>query len=128
MLQKQETQAVGAVLGSEMHFAASSSDASEDALSPSFRQDFDDLRILRTHWGIDDLTSLRRLGEDAAGIISDMVFRRCVEHLCRRPRLVAKLLAEIAAERSIRVEVEDKLWRYCGLSGEALEATGGDRF
>jgi len=38
MLQKHETQAVRAVLGSEKHFAACSSDASEDALTPSGRQ------------------------------------------------------------------------------------------
>jgi hypothetical protein len=67
-------------------------------------------------------------GEAAAGMVGDLAFRRRVQSLCQRPRLVAELLAEIAAERGIRVEVEGKLLRYSSLSDEALSATGGDRF
>ena len=128
MLQKHETQAVGAVLGSEMHFAAGSSDASEDDTCKLFGQGLDDpLRILRTHWG-DDVPSPFQQNGVAAEIVSDFTFRRKVAALCHRPRLVAELLAEIAAERNLRSEVEDKLERFCGLTDEDLSATGGDRF
>ncbi len=49
-----ETPAVGAVRGSEMHIAAASGDASEDALALDDRQGLagDPLRILRLHWGL----------------------------------------------------------------------------
>jgi hypothetical protein len=67
-------------------------------------------------------------GQAAAVMVGDLAFRRRVQNLCRRPRLVAELLAEIAAERSIRLEVELKLARYCDLSEAALVMTGGDRF
>jgi hypothetical protein len=127
--QTDETPAVGAVPGSEMHIAASSGDTSENVLPLRTGQEppGDPLQILRTHWGDDVPTSFRPIGEVAVGIVGDLVFRRCVEDLCHHPRLVAELLAEIAAERSIRLEVETKLARYCGLATEALATTGGDR-
>jgi hypothetical protein len=54
MCQLQETPAVGAVRGSEIHIAAASGDASENAPTSRHRQDRDDgLRILRLHWGLD---------------------------------------------------------------------------
>jgi hypothetical protein len=64
----------------------------------------------------------------AAGIVSDLTFRRQVERLCRHPRLIAEIFAEIAAEQDIAHEVEAKLSRYNDLSDEALAVTGGDRF
>jgi hypothetical protein len=63
-----------------------------------------------------------------AVIVADPVFRRQVEQLCRHPRLMAELVAEIAAEQNICAEIETKLTRYCGLNPEALHLTGGDRF
>ena len=70
MLQKHETQAVRAVLGSEMHVAAGSSDASANALPLRSGQEVggDPLRILRTHWGDDVPSPFRQIGGIAAGI------------------------------------------------------------
>jgi hypothetical protein len=70
----------------------------------------------------------RNMGAVAAVIVSDLIFRRQAEQLCHYPRLMAELLAEIAAEQNIRIEIEVKLARYSGLTDEALAATGGDRF
>ena len=129
--QTDETPALGAFPGSEMHIAASSGDSSENALSllrSGQEVGCDPLRILRAHWGDDVPPSFRPIGEVAAGIVGDLVFRRCIEDLCRHPRLVPELLlAEIAADRSIGLEVETKLSRYCGLATEALATAGGDR-
>lgn len=57
-----ETPAVGAVRGSEMHIAAASGDASEDALALDDRQGLasDPLRIIRLHWGLCPLELGRR--------------------------------------------------------------------
>ena len=70
----------------------------------------------------------RNMGAVAAVIVSDLTFRRQVERLCPHPRFMAELLAEIAAEQNILVEIEAKLARHSGLTDEALAATGGDRF
>ena len=67
-------------------------------------------------------------GAAAAEIVADLTFRRQVETLCARRRLMAELLAEIAAERSIRFEVEAKLDRYSSLPSLAIEATGAGSF
>ena len=49
-----ETPVVGTIRGSEMHIAAASGDASENALALDDRQGLagDPLRILRLRWGI----------------------------------------------------------------------------
>ena len=54
--------AVGAVRGSEMHIAAASGDAPEDALALDDRQGLagDPLRIIRLHWGLSPADSARR--------------------------------------------------------------------
>lgn len=70
----------------------------------------------------------RGYGAAAAEIGADLIFRRQVEMLCAHPRLMAELLAEIAAERSIRFEVEAKLDRYSSLPSLAIEATGAGSF
>jgi hypothetical protein len=67
-------------------------------------------------------------GAAAAEIGADLIFRRQVETLCAHPRLMAELLAEIAAERSIRTEVEAKLDRFTILPPLAIEATGAGLF
>ena len=59
--------------------------------------------------------------------LTDVAFRRQVERLCRHPRLVVELLAELGAERLTRTDIESKLERYAALSDEALAATGGDQ-
>jgi hypothetical protein len=70
----------------------------------------------------------RSMGAISAELVADLVFRRRVIALCRRPRLMTELLAEIAAEQNIRIEIEAKLGRYCGLPAEALASSGADRF
>jgi hypothetical protein len=67
-------------------------------------------------------------GAAAAEIVADLIFRRQVETLCAHPRLMAELLAEIAAERSIRFEVEAKLNRFVSLPPLVMEATGAGLF
>ena len=56
-----------------------------------------------------------RHGVEAAESVADLNLRRRVEFLCRHPGLVADLLSELAAERSICLEVERKLARYCSI-------------
>ena len=68
------------------------------------------------------------IGPMAAAISADPIFRRRVESLCRLPRLIAELLAELAAEHGLRSAVSRKLERYCGLPANVLTVTGGDRF
>ena len=71
----------------------------------------------------------KTIGEAAAEVISDLKFRRQVEHLHRLgPRAVGELLAEIGVERSIRTVVDRKLQRYSELEPETLQAAGGDGF
>ena len=62
MVQIGETPAARAVRGSEMHIAAASGDATEDALALDDRQGLagDPLRILRLHWGLRPLELGRR--------------------------------------------------------------------
>ena len=69
------------------------------------------------------------VGRVAAEIVAGLKFRRRVERLhALGPRVLAELLAEIGAERSIQTIVDLKLDRYAGLNPEAIEAAGGDAF
>ena len=71
----------------------------------------------------------RSAGAVAAEIVADLRFRRAVERLYRKgPRVIAELLAELGAERSITTIIENKLDRFGQIDDEALRATGGDRF
>ncbi len=73
--------------------------------------------------------SLHPIGRIAAEIVSDMRFRREVKRLHRLgPRVLAELLAEIAAERGIWILVERKIDKYAEMEPEALKAAGGDAF
>ena len=73
--------------------------------------------------------SLHPIGRIATEIVSDMRFRREVKRLHRLgPRVLAELLAELAAERNIRVLVERKIDKYTELDPEVLEAAGGAGF
>ena len=71
----------------------------------------------------------RPIGKVAAEVVADLKFRRQVLRLHRRgPRVIAELLAELGAERSIMTLIDGKLERYAALNPEALGATGGDQF
>ncbi len=68
------------------------------------------------------------IGEVAAEVVADLAFRRKVQRLHGLgPRVVGELLAEIAAERGIRVLIERKVDKYTELEPAVLEAAGGDR-
>jgi hypothetical protein len=59
------------------------------------------------------------MGAVAAVIISDLSFRRQVERLCRHPRLMAEMLAEIEADalargRRLSAKQVDTLMRIRG--------------
>jgi hypothetical protein len=65
----------------------------------------------------------------AANVVSDLRFRRQVQHLHRLgPRATVELLAEIGAERSITNIIDRKFATYAGIEPEALEAARGDKF
>ncbi len=65
-----------------------------------------------------------RLEEAAEEICRNLRFRRNVERLCEHgPRVVGAFIAELAARRSIRSEVEAQLERYADLTPEAVAVT-----
>lgn len=71
---------------------------------------------------------IRRVGAVAADIVADIRFRRLVEQVhAHGPRVMAELLAEIAAERMLATYVEGKLERYAALPREAVEAFNAGR-
>ena len=64
----------------------------------------------------------------AASIIVDPAFRRQIERLHQRgPRLIAELLAELAAERGLGTIIQRKLARYLNIPDAALDAVPGAR-
>lgn len=69
------------------------------------------------------MCDVRKFGAVAADIVADLKFRRLVGRVhALGPRVVAELLAEIAAERSIMVLIEQKLERYAALPVGVVEA------
>ena len=69
------------------------------------------------------------MGQIAAEVVADLRFRRRVQRVHDRGvRVLAEMLAEIGAERSIQTVINRKLDRYAEIDPEALEATGGDDF
>ena len=65
----------------------------------------------------------------AAETIADPRFRRQVERVyVLGPRVIAELLAEIGAERSIRTLIDQKLDTYAELDRKVIEAVGGVGF
>ena len=61
--------------------------------------------------------------------IIDSQFRRQVERVhALGPRVVAELLAEIGAERSIRTLIDQKLRRYAELEPKVIEVVEGGGF
>ncbi len=72
---------------------------------------------------------LRPIGEIAAEVVADMMFRRRVQQVHRLgDRVFGEFLAELGAERGIQTIIDQKLKKYASLDPEALEATGGDGF
>jgi hypothetical protein len=54
--------------------------------------------------------------------------QRQIERICRTPRLVAELLAELGRYHEIEADVERRLERYAELDLHVLHGVGGDRF
>ena len=54
--------------------------------------------------------------------------QRQVEHLCKIPRLVAELLAEIGRHHGVEDDIASRLQRYAELDDDLLAALGGDCF
>ena len=73
-------------------------------------------------------SKFRSIGRVAAEIIANVRFQRRVINLCKRPRLVAELLARLGAERGIMTRIDQLLEEFENLDLEALELVGGDRF
>jgi len=71
-------------------------------------------------------TNKQQLGAAAAEFASSVTFRAQIARLCRCPRLVVELLAEVAAEHRIGAAIGVKLARYDALDFEALRIAGGD--
>ncbi len=88
--------------------------------------DFDPaaMPILSRHWY--GVAPFRPIGELAAEIVADLC--QVIRLHEQGARATAELLAEIAAERGIRVVVDRKLDEYADLAPAALETTGGNRF
>lgn len=59
--------------------------------------------------------------------LADLRFARSIERLHRRgPRLIYKLLCQLAAERLLRQRIEDLVQQYLRIDETALRAAGGD--
>ena len=70
----------------------------------------------------------RYAGKRAAEIVSDRRFMQGVRRLYEKgPRVLAALLAEIGAERSIMTIIDSKLERFADLPEDDLKVTGGDQ-
>src|SRR2546430_13971325 len=54
--------------------------------------------------------------------------QREVERICKIPRLVAELLAEIGRRHGIEDDIAARLQRYAQLDPDLLTAVGADRF
>ena len=82
-------------------------------------------RIIAEHF-----FGFRPVGAIAAEIIQDLAFRRKVQRLhAKGPRLVAELLSEIGAERSLTSLIEAKIEKYVDIDDAlALDAIGGRDF
>ena len=64
----------------------------------------------------------------AASLVVDPDFCRQVDRLYRRgPRIIAELLAELAAERGLGTIIQQKLARYLNISDAALDVVPGAR-
>ena len=85
--------------------------------------DFDCRRfpILAAHW-----FGWEPIGAVAARVVQDIEFRRKAQRLhAKGPRLIAELLAELAASHSLGTVIDRSLDRYLALDDTALDITNG---
>ena len=68
----------------------------------------------------------RSVGDIAARVIQDIEFRRKAQRLHEKgPRLIAELLAELAANHGLGTVIDRSLDRYLALDDTALEILNG---
>ena len=78
---------------------------------------------------VHNLGNWRSIGALAAETVADLRFQHQINRIyARGPRVVAELLAEIGAERSITTIIETKLDRYAEIDEAALDVIGGREF
>ena len=66
------------------------------------------------------------LGAAAARVVQDIEFRRKAQRLhAKGPRLIAELLAELAASNGLGTVIDRSLDRYLALDDTALDITNG---
>ena len=85
--------------------------------------DFDCRRypILAAHW-----FGWEPIGAAAARVVQDIEFRRKAQRLhAKGPRLIAELLAELAASHSLGTVIDQSLDRYLALDDTALDIVNG---
>ena len=71
----------------------------------------------------------KTIGEMTTQIVGHLPFRRKVERFHRLgPRVLGEMLAELGAERSIMMIIEQKLDTFAELEPETLRVAGGDTF
>ena len=82
------------------------------------------LPIISRHWfGIEPF---RSVGELAAEIVIDLQFQHRIKRLhAKGPRLIAELLAELAASHSLGTVIDQSLDRYLALDDTALDIVNG---
>ncbi len=85
--------------------------------------DFDTKRlpIVARHW-----FGWEPIGTVAARVVQDIEFRRKAQRLhAKGPRLIAELLAELAASHSLGTVIDQSLDRYLALDDAALDILNG---
>ena len=95
-------------------------DAGEHADLPA---DFDTNRlpIIARHW-----FGWEPIGAVTARVVQDIEFRRKIQRLhAKGPRLIAELLAELAASYSLGTVIDRSLDRYLALDDTVLDITNG---
>ncbi len=132
MAPKYETQAAAADLGSGGDCKARQLGFTKNSRTrPDIQEPIDvpdELRIIRTHWGLDGPMPFRQVSAVAAGIVARIAWRQKVAELRRRgDRVLAEFLAEIAADRQIATYLDGLIDRYLAIDPEALEMVGADR-
>ena len=88
-------------------------------LPPSF--DPERLPIIAQHW-----FGWESIGTVAARVVQDIEFRRKAQRLhAKGPRLIAELLAELAASNGLGTVIDRSLDRYLALDNAALDIVNG---
>ena len=80
--------------------------------------------ILSQHW-----FGRPPVGMVAAQIVQDLKYRRKIKRLVAKgDRVVAEMLAELAADRNLGTAINEALDRYIEIPDAALDATNGRNF